>query len=256
MFSMRFLGRLAILAGALLAMPANAAINLVQNGGFEQTTLAGSYGFGDRYAINQVADWETAGYSFVFAPGEQDTVGAEGERGHLWLWGPRGLDNAGSANGMPAASPAGGNFIAADGAYETSPISQLVTGLVVGQDYTLSFLWAAAEQRGYNGVTQQNWTYSLDGQAFTTATVTNPDHGFTPWRKVSHTFTASSSTELLSFLAKGTPTGKPPFALLDGVSLTANIAAVPEPASWALMIVGFGAIGYAMRRRNATETAR
>jgi hypothetical protein len=29
-------------------------------------------------------------------------------------------------------------------------------------------------------------------------------------------------------------------------------AAVPEPASWALMIVGMGAIGYTMRRRRAT----
>lgn len=30
----------------------------------------------------------------------------------------------------------------------------------------------------------------------------------------------------------------------------ANIAAVPEPASWALMILGFGGLGTALRRRN------
>lgn len=35
-----------------------------------------------------------------------------------------------------------------------------------------------------------------------------------------------------------------------GVSFTA--AAVPEPASWALMIMGFGAVGFAMRRRPRT----
>jgi hypothetical protein len=29
-------------------------------------------------------------------------------------------------------------------------------------------------------------------------------------------------------------------------------AAVPEPATWALMILGFGTVGYAMRRRKAT----
>jgi hypothetical protein len=29
-------------------------------------------------------------------------------------------------------------------------------------------------------------------------------------------------------------------------------AAVPEPATWALMLMGFGAVGYSMRRRGAT----
>ncbi len=32
------------------------------------------------------------------------------------------------------------------------------------------------------------------------------------------------------------------------------ISAVPEPATWAMMIIGFGAIGAAMRRRAATRT--
>ncbi|WP_445190795.1 PEPxxWA-CTERM sorting domain-containing protein [Sphingomonas sp. Tas61C01] len=32
-------------------------------------------------------------------------------------------------------------------------------------------------------------------------------------------------------------------------------AAVPEPASWALMIMGFGAVGNAMRRRSAVQTS-
>ncbi len=33
-----------------------------------------------------------------------------------------------------------------------------------------------------------------------------------------------------------------------------NVAGVPEPAAWAMMIVGFGAIGGAMRRRRAAAT--
>lgn len=36
--------------------------------------------------------------------------------------------------------------------------------------------------------------------------------------------------------------------------LTANAGAVPEPASWALMIVGVGAVGGAMRRRKSKVT--
>lgn len=36
---------------------------------------------------------------------------------------------------------------------------------------------------------------------------------------------------------------------------TADVtAAVPEPATWALFLLGFGAIGYSMRRRNRTVT--
>jgi hypothetical protein len=60
------------------------------------------------------------------------------------------------------------------------------------------------------------------------------------------TFTANSTSELLSFLAVGTPSGNlPPFALLDGVSLTA----VPEPSNWAMMLAGFGGLGFAAVRR-------
>jgi hypothetical protein len=42
--------------------------------------------------------------------------------------------------------------------------------------------------------------------------------------------------------------GDSPFAI-DNVVLSDRVAAVPEPASWAMMIVGFGAIGAAARRR-------
>lgn len=35
----------------------------------------------------------------------------------------------------------------------------------------------------------------------------------------------------------------------SGVFLTAQSPAVPEPASWAMMLTGFGAVGYAIRRR-------
>jgi hypothetical protein len=34
---------------------------------------------------------------------------------------------------------------------------------------------------------------------------------------------------------------------------TAQVAAVPEPATWALMLLGFGAIGFGMRRRKKPE---
>lgn len=36
---------------------------------------------------------------------------------------------------------------------------------------------------------------------------------------------------------------------VDNIRLTGNVAAVPEPATWAMMIMGFGGIGATLRRR-------
>jgi hypothetical protein len=40
---------------------------------------------------------------------------------------------------------------------------------------------------------------------------------------------------------------------VDNVSVLATTGAVPEPATWAMMLMGFGAVGFAMRRRKQTE---
>ncbi|WP_419808766.1 FxDxF family PEP-CTERM protein [Sphingomonas sp.] len=37
--------------------------------------------------------------------------------------------------------------------------------------------------------------------------------------------------------------------------LSATVGGVPEPATWALMILGFGAVGFALRRRTAGSTS-
>jgi hypothetical protein len=88
-----------------------------------------------------------------------------------------------------------------------------------------------------------------------TGVVSIPSQGFSGWQKQTFTFTADSDVETLTFLAFGTPGGEPPFSLLDNVSLTA----VPEPAAWAMMLAGFGALGalgaLARRRRGAGAVA-
>jgi len=68
----------------------------------------------------------------------------------------------------------------------------------------------------------------------------------------SFSYIATSSTEVLSFLAVGTPSGVPPFALLDGVSLNANT--VPEPESYTLL--GIGLLGIlSVRRQQRNRSA-
>ncbi|MGR6331175.1 PEPxxWA-CTERM sorting domain-containing protein [Sphingomonas sp. XXL09] len=46
----------------------------------------------------------------------------------------------------------------------------------------------------------------------------------------------------------------PTNAELDVTGFTTATAAVPEPATWALMILGMGAVGFAMRRRSKVST--
>ena len=42
----------------------------------------------------------------------------------------------------------------------------------------------------------------------------------------------------------------------DGRIATARVAAVPEPATWSMMLLGFGAIGWQLRRRRTVAFAQ
>lgn len=231
---------------ALFAVAGAQATNLVTNGSFE--TLSGGIGqIG--YNGTTLNGWSnnngsghSLGYNFVYSAGSADTTGANGNSGNVKLWGP----NDGSANGFTGASPDGGNFIAADGAYQVGAISQTITGLTAGAKYTVSFWWAGAQQSGFTGTTTEQWVVSLGSQTLSTDVVTNASHGFTGWMYTSLTFTADGTSDVLSFLAAGTPSGEPPFSLLDGVSM---VAAVPEAGSVTLLATGLIALGVIVRRR-------
>ena len=257
----------AVVALALAAWSggAHAGPDLVQNGSFSLTSgatrLFGSVRY--RYLNGSVpyltlTDWSTSGYNFLFTPQSgttsgtsADNAGAIGADGQLRLWGP----GTGSSNGL-INSPDGGNFIGDDGAYEFAAVTQTIVGLVPGEAATLTFWWAAAQQSGFTGNTTEQWQVSLGTQ--TLYTPSNPatpyslaSEAFSGWMQATMTFTPSSSTEVLSFLAIGTPISpsEPPFALLDGVSL----AQVSEPASWAMMVTGLaGLISFARWRRKSS----
>jgi hypothetical protein len=79
--------------------------------------------------------------------------------------------------------------------------------------------------------------------------------GFTGWMTGSMTFTATSASELLEFVSLGAPSGQPPVALLDGVSLTGLTGAAPESGTWAMMGLGFAGLGLVAYRRRRKALA-
>jgi hypothetical protein len=229
------------------------AANLVTNGGFESDSLNFAHEFGASYIYGQtVTGWTSASTQAfnIWEPSGAVAVGPTDAATRFtaiqsgqYLW------------KLPATpNTNGGAFVVLDGdSHANGPLTQMINGLVVGKSYALTFDWAAAQLHNRNGDTTEKLVVGFGGDTFTTATLNNPSHGATGWFTVTTHFTATDTSQLLSFLSIGTPDGLPPVALLDGVSLTA----VPEPTSWALMILGFFGLGGALRsrRRQALVTA-
>ena len=179
-------------------------------------------------------------------------------------------------SGSPAAD--GVQFIGTDGAFGDGVLTQTLTGLMGGQTYALSFDYAAAQLNGNYGATTEQWVVTIGGTVGTTqtpvllpdatsfpayqvisplftwrtSTLSNCSGCFTPWSSDSVTFTVPGTgptSELLGFLAVGSPAGIPPFVLLDNVSVDPT----PEPGSLALL--GVVLLGLALIRRQQKKRA-
>jgi hypothetical protein len=233
------LGGLSVALSLAFAMPA-LATDLITNGSFEQTSLRTS-GF---LTDSDVPGWTTtSGYTFeVFHGTETSNIG-----NGVTLY-------PGSGNHNFAQNPDGFRYIASDGAYEVGTISQTINGLVVGAQYELSFYQAGAQQQGFDGATTDQWKVSLGSDVQYSDLIHDNSHQFSGWTEQTLTFTATSASEVLGFLAVGTPDGEPPFSLLDDVSMVQISSppptAAPEPSAFVLMIVGLLGVTAARRWYN------
>lgn len=210
---------LAAVAVCLVPNSASAA-NLLVNGGFEAPVV------GDPCCITSPPDP---------IPGWQATP------------------NVNVVNGTFNGSPAGTNLafegnqyldLVGQGGFGT--ISQTFN-TVVGQTYTLSFAYS---HNLFSGLQSASANFTVGGidlvDSITHSTGSTSDLN---WLLYSGNFVASNSSTILSF--NNTVGGPNEGIFLDAVS----VAAVPEPGTWALMILGFGAVGGAMRLRNRKSLA-
>ena len=270
----RSIPAIAFAAAALIAGApgAQAVTNLVTNGEFNSFT---SHGANNQIAspsttgsASVLSNWANSGYTFDYTPGANPAANCaeRGCGGPLSLWNSTnggvssttgGVVSSGNTTFTAVPGGTGSNFIAVDPVYQSAApdLTQTISGLMVGGLYDLTFYYAGAQQTGFSGATTEGWTGSLGRSGFTTATINDASHGFTPWVQATFAFIATSASEVLSFTATGGPaSGDPPFALLADVSLTY----APEPATWAVMMAGFGGLALAgrlVRRRRRPAIA-
>ncbi len=129
-------------------------------------------------------------------------------------------------------------------------VTQTISGLTVGDTYSLSF-WSMSNHDG-NGFLQ-DWQVTFGGQSATgQQTTPNADNLTGTWVQSSMSFTASSTSQALTFLAQYLPGSVPEMLNLDGVVLKdVSVSAVPEPSSWAMLLAALGGVLAVARLRRS-----
>jgi hypothetical protein len=249
------------MAFASFATAGSARADLITNGSFTSTTVTGTGGYLCVNSGGSTCTSQLSGWTATCASG-----GCTGSRSPSSILVPvvNGVSNNGtafnSANSHPGlywgpasiASPVGGNVVAIDGDPQyTSVLTQSVYGLVAGNTYTLQFYQASSEEQSASGATTEQWQVSLGGGTAQMSTLmTTASQSYTGWTLQTMNFVANAASEVLQFVALGTPAGAPPVVLLSGVSMVQ----APEPAGLALFAVGVA--GLAVARRSAGRTKR
>ncbi|KND47246.1 MAG: hypothetical protein AB199_02350 [Parcubacteria bacterium C7867-004] len=223
-----------------LAANARAATNLIVNGGFE-APLAGNGAYYQAFGGQDIGGWTVTGRDILL------------------------LDRNYTETGLVFNSAAGDQAADITGAGNTSEEDGLEQTVLVdpGQLYRLSFDVGNAAPFGVN-----SWAYTLpstvrltfdDGDPGPVVFLTTGPLEFTNaidnpsgspginFQRFSVDYLGTSTGQVKIRFFNGV--GNDNYVGLDNVVFEKVAAAVPEPSSWALMIIGFGGMGAMIRRR-------
>jgi hypothetical protein len=180
-------------------------------------------------------------YSTLFAAAYSSDGSTAASAAGVTFSGMSGVQNNAPAWNFPAAPAPGTNaaFIQSYNGKPTPPgtISFDLSSLIVGQAYSLTF----SEVARPGGADPFTVSYGLTNFGTFTPTFS--------WTQVTETFVAQSATSLVfagTILAGDHSSG------IDNIS----ISAVPEPSTWAMMILGFFGVGLAAYRRQSRSMFR
>lgn len=210
--------KIAALAALATAGAANAATELVVNGSFESNVIASPYA-----QLSAVTGWTSSvGGNTAFEIQKGATQGGLG----------------------------GFNPVAADGTQylelNTESLSSLSQSIATtaGGTYALSFAYSGRPDTpgGASSLMNVYW-----GSTLLTPTALVGNTGGV-WQSYSQNLTALGSSTVLRFESIG-PVSAPTYgSYLDNVSV---MAAVPEPETYAMMLLGLGLLGFMARRKPA-----
>jgi len=211
--SLRFYAAAVLAASSLLTSPASAAVNYVTNGSFESGSNPGNAWITLGTGSSALNGWAISG--------SIDYIG------DYWVAsnGKRSVDMNGSAS--------------------AGTISQIISGLTSGATYKVAFD-ISGNPDGPPPV--KSLDVSVDGNVTSFSFPGGNTKTAMGWVSHNFTFVAGGTTALLSFGPANDPRGSFGPAL-DNVSVT---AAVPEPSTWAMMLIGFFGLGALSMRRRRT----
>jgi hypothetical protein len=229
---MKYVLVLLSIAASALAPRAAEAANLITNGSFELPTLTAEYR-NHAVASSTLTGWEIVGPAFEsVSQVRSDFSGNPGyffpaQAGSVWL------DLAGFVSNSPTA---------VQQSVATTP----------GATYDLSFYVGNVSGSSFGTSTTLEVEFGSGRTAFS---CTNAAPGFNlTWQRCTNSFVATAAATHILFRNLDPSTDYS--AAIDNIALTPASGAVPEPAGWAMMLVGFALVGICLRNGKGPSALR